>query len=226
MPYLNEMPTCQQRAHRGAEDGVDDDGSDVLEEDALRLHVVSRLEDGRRQQKLRAGLGVEHSRLSLHQPTVDIPEPIYRISTPAMIPKMTTTPLWLRRWTSQCSSHVPTMNEKAVHSSLSIRCSAKYSVGGNGGTAAKPLWHGVDGEAAVGELGVADIHDLSVLQVNPVCHPNVNVHNLQVDQQSIARVRTEGDRSRLSIEAHLHRLRLEELSFPRRSVCHLLPSPK
>ena len=62
------IPTCQQRAHSGAEDGVDDDGSDVLEEDALRLHVVSRLEDDRRQQKQCARLGVEHSRLSLHQP--------------------------------------------------------------------------------------------------------------------------------------------------------------
>ena len=80
----SSIPTCQQCAHRGAEDGVDDDGSDVLEEDALRLHVVSRLEHDRRQQKQRAGLGVEHSRLSLHQPTADIPEPIYRISTPAM----------------------------------------------------------------------------------------------------------------------------------------------
>ena len=62
------IPTCQECAHRGAEDGVDDDGSDVLEEDALRLHVVSRLEDDRRQQKQCARLGVEHSRLSLHQP--------------------------------------------------------------------------------------------------------------------------------------------------------------
>ena len=79
------IPTCQERAHSGAEE--DDDGSDVLEEDALHLHVVSRLEHDRRQQKQRAGLGVEHSRLSLtllHQPTADIPEPIVRISTPAM----------------------------------------------------------------------------------------------------------------------------------------------
>ena len=68
MPYLHEMPTCQKRAHHGAEDGVDDDGSDVLEEDEGHLHVVSRLEDGRRQQKQRARLGVKHSRLSLHQP--------------------------------------------------------------------------------------------------------------------------------------------------------------
>ena len=122
-------------------------------------------------------------------PTADIPEPIVRISTPAMIPKMTTTPLWLRRWTFQCSSHVPTMNEKTIHSSVSVRYSAKDSVGGNGGTAARPLWHGIDGEAVVGEvseLGVADIHDLSVLQVNAVCLPNVNVHNLQLDRQSVA----------------------------------------
>ena len=62
------IPTCQQRAHSGAEDGVDDDGSDVLEEDALRLHVISRLEHDRRQQKQCARLGVQHSRLSLHQP--------------------------------------------------------------------------------------------------------------------------------------------------------------
>ena len=60
------IPTCQQRAHSGAEDGVDDDGSDVLEEDALRLHLVSRLEHDRRQQQQRARLGVKHSRLSLH----------------------------------------------------------------------------------------------------------------------------------------------------------------
>ena len=45
-------------------------------------------------------------------PTADIPEPMVRISTPAMIPKMTTTPLWLRRWTSQCSSHVPTIQQR------------------------------------------------------------------------------------------------------------------
>ena len=61
------MPTCQQRAHSSAEDGVDEDGSDVLEEDTLRLHVVSRLEHDRRQQQ-HARLGVEYSRLSLHQP--------------------------------------------------------------------------------------------------------------------------------------------------------------
>ena len=137
---------------------------------------------------LASNTAVYHSHSSIN-PTADIPEPMYRINTPAMIPKMTTTPLWLRRWTSQCSSHVPTMNEKAIHSSVSVRYSAKYSVGGNGGTADKPLWHGVDGETVVGEvgeLGVADIHDLSVLQVNSVCLPNVDVHNLQLDRQSVA----------------------------------------
>ena len=72
---------------------------------------------------------------------------------------------------------------------VSVRYSAKYSVGENGGTAYRPLWHGVDGEAVVGEvgeLGVADIHDLSVLQVNAVCLPNVDVHNLQLDRKSVA----------------------------------------
>ena len=190
------------------------------------LYPVSNTIAGSRSsvQDLASNTAVYHS----INPTVDISEPIYRISTPAMIPKMTTTPLWLRRWTSQCSSHVPTMNEKAIHSSVSVRYSAKYSVGGNGGTAAKPLWNGVDGEAVVGEvgeLGVADIHDLSVLQVNLARLPNVNVHNLRLDRQSVACVGTAGDRSRLSIEAHIHRLRVEELSFLRRSVCHLLPSP-
>ena len=90
----------------------------------------------------------------------------------------------------------------------------KDSVGGNGGTAARPLWHGIDGEAVVGEVGelsVADIHDLSVLRVYAVHLPNVNVHNLQFDRQSVARVGTEGDRTRLSVEAHLHRLGVEEL---------------
>ena len=50
----HSITTCQEGANSGAEDGVDDDGSDVLEEDALRLHVVSRLEHDRRQQKQRA----------------------------------------------------------------------------------------------------------------------------------------------------------------------------